>query len=216
MNIIGLIGAKQSGKTTTVKYIKQFYGSKNVNEIMLAGKLKKVCSKVFHTPPQCFEDQGLKEVPYEVPIRLDSEMVELIFLEYGVAGHLSVDSLPLLRTPRMVLQIVGTEILRSVDDKIHCKAAEECLNADQINVISDIRFVNEFDYFSKLPNCKFTPLFIDRSKILKNSDTHSSELDIPRLKCRSIWIDNNGALKALRARVVDSLNIHVSLDIYPK
>jgi hypothetical protein len=197
--VIGLVGYKQSGKTTTFNYICDFLGKKEVQELMLAGKLKKVCSKIFHTPIQCFEDQNLKEVPYELPIKINQQDLTALAKAYKIDKKTELKAfVKELKTPRQVLQFVGTEILRQVDEKIHCQVIGDAIKIDKVNVVTDIRFQNEYDYFKNQVKCKFIPIHISRLCVETNKDTHASEKDIKNISKNCTLLDNNGTLDDLR------------------
>lgn len=85
MKFIGLVGYKQSGKTTVLNHLKKNYKAK---EIMLAGHLKDVCSEVFDIPRDHFDDQNIKEEPlkdkdalFNIEMGLLELVVVLVFLK---------------------------------------------------------------------------------------------------------------------------------------
>jgi hypothetical protein len=66
--LIGLGGAKYSGKNTAAKVLTSKYGFK---EVSLALPLKQLVSKVFNIPFENLEDPILKETSFEQPITLN-------------------------------------------------------------------------------------------------------------------------------------------------
>jgi hypothetical protein len=195
--VIGLVGVKTSGKTTVARMISEFFAG--VHEASIADKLKNVSAEVFGLTREQFDKQDLKEVPFETPIELNykhiSEILNAFNVVYSDQLQEKLDRLVNMKliSPRSIAQIVGTEILRSSGDPdIHLK---NTLIADGMNVVSDIRFKNELEYFSKSEGVGFLPLYISRKvaedKITPNS--HVSETELFTFKDSCIKIDNNGS-----------------------
>lgn len=213
MNIvIGLAGVKTSGKSTVANIIKNLVQD-NIKEAALADKLKNTCSEVFNVPRAYFDDQNLKERPLLKDRLLDLTAIEKILISFNIepTNELVYSYITkgidgtLLETPRQIAQIVGTEILRVVDEEIHCKNVE--LNKNGITIISDIRFPNEYDFFSKQENNIFLPLYIQRDEAEKMVDenSHSSEKLVFTFSHKCIKINNNNDLSSLERQVVEIL-----------
>jgi hypothetical protein len=195
--VIGLVGVKTSGKSTVARMINEFFA--NVREAAIADKLKNVSADVFGLNREQFDRQDLKEIPFETPIVLTQKYIRLVLSGFNIdySNELQ-DKLHKLEgleltSPRHIAQIVGTEILRSSGDAdIHLKNTPL---KDGINVVSDIRFKNELEYFTKLEGVKFLPLYISRQvaedKITPNS--HVSETELFTFKDSCTRIDNNGS-----------------------
>jgi len=150
--IIGLAGVKTSGKSTVANIIKEYIPQ--ASESALADKLKNTCAKVFGLKRNFFDLQELKEEPIiNGPIELTYGRIYDILADFEVT---LTDTLKdnykdivgmLLYTPRQIAQIIGTEVLRMTGNAdIHC---DNVKIDSKITIISDIRFPNEFDYFSK-------------------------------------------------------------------
>jgi hypothetical protein len=201
--IIGLVAEKESGKTTTFNLIKEQLPS--AQELMLAGHLKDVCAKVLNMDLYFFESQAEKEKLLSAPIVLTLSQIqefarrfELVMSADQIQRHVG-KSLP---TTRKVLQYVGTDILRAVDDDIHLKWAMKLAPESDTYVVTDIRFPNEFNFFAKEPT--FLPFSIDRKKEgdVTESASHASESHIPELKKRCLAeLNNNGSLENLKDQV---------------
>jgi len=208
--IIGLVGVKQSGKSTTASIIKKYYP--NAKETALADKLKDVCADVFGLSRECFDDQRYKEIPFKVfKIKKILELCDIIDVlalfgirmtcdleyKYREQGLINME----LESPRHIAQIIGTQILRQAGDSdIHCRNVD--LNGDFLT-IGDVRFVNEFDYFYNKAGINFIPIYISRdsaeAQVTENSHISEREVFLFRDKC--IRLDNNGTLEDLEINI---------------
>lgn len=213
--VIGLAGVKTSGKSTVANIIKNILKHEQVTETALADKLKNVCSAVFNIPRNYFDDQKLKEVRLEKPILLTVSDINKVMELYNIFDNTTPENIKkiqgnagfLLETPRQIAQIVGTEILRGVgDEDIHCKNVKL---SEKITIISDIRFPNEFDYFNRLDNIFFLPLYIQRDEAEKHvtDKSHSSETSVFKFSHKCIKINNNKDLQNLENQIRTNLLI---------
>jgi hypothetical protein len=211
---IGLVGFKQSGKSTTCNIIKEWVPS--ARELMIAGKLKEACSVVFDLEFAQFEDQALKEVPFPTPIDLTPERLRAIAAEFAVSapeGLIAKIAGAKLISPRHIAQFVGTEFIREIDPDAHVKWVAHRANPEGINVITDIRFWNEFNYFKAL---NFVPIFISRKAAAKGVDlaqAHSSEKYVPEIGAKCIPAPNNGSVDDLRRILGEIFDYVVSDDV---
>lgn len=199
--VIGLAGVKTSGKSTISDMIRSVHA--NAKESALADKLKNVSAEAFDVGRNYFDEQSLKEVPFDKPKFLNKETIAFITNFFNIAiteGQLDevyskLKDTP-LDTPRRIAQIVGTELLRTFGgEDIHCDNVKVYDN--EITIISDIRFPNEFSYFNKRPDTLFVPLYIQRDLAEKEVDmekSHPSETLVFTFCDKCIKIDNNGTL----------------------
>jgi GTPase SAR1 family protein len=178
--VIGLIGAKKAGKTTAFTTIQSYLGE-NITEITLAGKLKDTCASVFEIPRSWFDDQNFKERELDTPIFLTANKIKDLFKAYQLTPDYDQFIRPhvgtLINTPRFLAQYVGTEVLRNYQSDIHCQWALKDKDPKiKIGVVTDIRFPNEYEYFSK-QGIPFHLLYIQNSaaEIAASADTHVSE-----------------------------------------
>lgn len=204
--IIGLIGPKRSGKTTAFNTLKSIHGA--VVEVQLAKKLKDTCSLVFKVERNHFDDQNFKEVPFKIPLAVTNNHIKAICDQYniGTEGLLDEeDTFTVIKTPRQLLQYIGTDVLRKNDPYIHCKSIEIPKDSSDIYVITDVRFQNEHNYF--MSNQNFYPVYIQRDEAEKELDGHPSEQESKFLKEVSYILENNGTIEDLELKIKDYLTL---------
>lgn len=202
---IGFTGVKQAGKSTAYSFIKERFPE--VQEIALANKLKNVCSEVFGIPRKDFDDPATKEKELEKPIYLDANSVAQVITQFGFTpdeqAHVRDHVCKVLHTPREVAQYIGTEVLRTVSENVHCHGSVLGLPEHGIFVVTDIRFPNEYDFFRNLEGAQFYPHYICNygAETKSQQDSHASEKHILTIAKKCATIDNNGTLEDLRNRV---------------
>jgi hypothetical protein len=212
--VIGLVGPKTCGKSTVTNILAEFY---NIREAALADKLKNVSAEAFGLRREQFDRQDLKEVDFDQPLEMTEERVVFILQQFGVDAYSYKDAVLLetyvdfykkqgtigrmLRSPREVAQIVGTEVLRFVDKDIHCKNVR--ISDDSFTVVSDVRFSNEYSYFGSIGNVTFIPIYIQRNLAEEKvkPDSHISEREFMDFRDKCFRVDNNGSLKDTEAQV---------------
>ena len=209
--VIGLAGVKTAGKSTVANMIQEFVV--NANESALADKLKNVSAEVFGLERRQFDAQELKEVPFVFPKTLTMSNIMDVLMGFGVnlTPQLEEKYLPLvdmkLDTPRKIAQIVGTEILRATgNEDIHCDNVK--IHETGVTIISDLRFPNEFAYFSKKEGVKFIPLYVQRdlAEIEVTENSHPSEKCVFEFSEKCIKIDNNKSLSNTERQVKEILD----------
>ena len=139
--IIGLIGVKGSGKTTAAEYIESQIP--NIKHVSFASRLKQVCSKITDQPIEYFEKQELKELEYKPRALSHFDIIKsLEMFRVDSFGSDFVNKFvgTEYTSNRQLLQILGTDILRSLDNDIHINTV---LNRKGNLLISDVRFANE-------------------------------------------------------------------------
>jgi len=208
--IIGLTGAKGSGKTTTFGIIQAEFPT--VQEITLANRLKNASAEVFGIPRSHFDDPAVKEKEMAQPVVLDEKNVRALIEFFGEQAdfekHIRPHMKKVLHTPRQVAQYVGTEVLRNVDEQIHCKGSVLGLPETGIFVVTDMRFWNEFDFFNDNPNVDFHPLYIsnNHAEAKAAGDNHPSERYVLEIAKKCKRIDNNGSFQALTDQILTFMN----------
>lgn len=203
--VIGLIGAKAAGKTTAFNTIQATWP---VQEITLAAKLKDVCAEVFNIPRNAFDSHSLKEKELQDLVFLEPSSLEQIFKLYDLKvnfdKHIRSHIGQVLHSPRQIAQYIGTEVLRAAEADIHCTSAVKDITKD-IGVVTDMRFPNEFEFFTKnYP--RFFPVYIQNlgAEIEAGKDAHASEAHLKTLaKQAVVTIQNNGGRAQFEQAVVD-------------
>lgn len=181
MKLIGLAGAKSSGKSTVRSYLVRTY---NCTPLRFAEPLKNMfrafLADLLYTP--------------------DAQEIERY-----VEGDLKEAELPGLGvTAREFMQLLGTEFGRDTihEDlwvKIQERRVKHMLTAEQTPVFEDVRFYNERSMIKRHGG---KIIRIDRPG-LKSEDTHVSEQTIPA----DFVVVNDGSIEELERkimRIVDS------------
>jgi hypothetical protein len=127
MKIIAFAGRKQSGKTTSAEFVKELYtGStgKNAKIYNFADPLKNLCIDIL----------GLE---YKQCYGTDEDKNELVNC-YWNNNQLSA---------REVLQIVGTEMFRTMQENVWSAATIRLISKENfpLSIIADCRFPNEVE-----------------------------------------------------------------------
>ena len=192
MVVIGLSGEKECGKTTVANYLEEKCGYYHT---FFAKTLKIMCKEVFGLTDKQINDQNIKELPFEKPLQVTRQHMEgvlkIAIERYpGVITHQVAEDFkasfvdyPQLISPRHVMQILGTEMLRDhIDQDFHImclykEVSEQMeLGRDRF-VIADCRFPNERVFIRNEYN-GYCTLIQDISKDTSSEesrDKHSSE-----------------------------------------
>ena len=207
--IITFTGSKQAGKTTAFETMNTHFSE--VREITIAGKLKRVVGEVLGIDEKHFHINALKEVPFEDPISITGEQIEQVIIAFGLIYDFDMHVRPhintLLETPRETLQFFGTNVLHPIDDLVHLKQAVADMPESGIIVVTDLRFLQEFNYFQEKHAKEFFPFYIknDNAESIAMVDTHLSEIDLQKFKHKCILIENNFSLEQYKELLLKNL-----------
>jgi hypothetical protein len=206
--IVALTGVKTSGKTTAFNFIKEAYP--DVVEIQIARKLKDVCASVFGVDRALFDDPARKEVELETPVYLTRKNIEAAIEAYGKVSdydrHVRPHVGKVLESPRRLAQYIGTEVLRNVDLDIHCIGAVMDLPEDGFFVVTDMRFLSEFDFFKNNFAAEFFPYYIQSNRAEETAtDPHPSEREVREVAKKCKPVPNNGGMAEFRLRILDEV-----------
>lgn len=195
-----IAGKKRSGKDTVAKILIEELGGEAV---ALADNLREMCSAVFRVPMNYFTDDDKKEKEFPLPVEFTIE--NSFDLEYWctdrngfskdqVAGKFTKFIGTAFKTPRAILQVVGTEMVREcVDDYFHCKVLDRrigCGEEQLENVfVTDCRFKNERAYFDGIK-----VLVVNPAENVTAEDLHASEQEIGEPSEYDIVIENDKTL----------------------
>lgn len=209
MKFIGLIGSKGAGKTTAFEAMKEFF-PKKINEVTLAKKLKDVSAEVFEISRECFDKAELKEKAFSLPIFLSKDKLDKIYKAFELTDQVVYDKHyrfhigTTFTNPRQIAQYVGSELLRVLDPNIHCKFALEMAQRGALNIVTDMRFPNEFEFFSNYEGAEFFSIYIQNpsAETLAKNDSHDSEAYTFELaKKASLTIKNDKSLQEFRRAI---------------
>lgn len=176
--IVSLSGNKGVGKDVIANIlVKDFKYVK----ISLADPLKHLSAEVFDVPVEDFYDEVKKETKFTHPIILNEKHLGLMLnvienkWEFPVSEASKEKLLARIGTeftsPRTILQLLGTEIIRgSIDNEIFLKLADKRIENLADVVIADVRFEEEREWARSKDALM---CYINRPKV--NTDTHISE-----------------------------------------
>jgi hypothetical protein len=194
--IIAICGAKRSGKDVLADYLVKKY---NYERLAFADPLKLVVKKLFN-----FEDD-------QVGIGEDegTDKKDIIDERWGI-------------TPRAALQFFGTEVMQEKIQELlpnikrnffantlknHIENAEE----GKKFVISDLRFIHEYDMLANLSNVAHKDKMIIRvirpsKHRIKEQEPHISEVEYTNIPYDIIMI-NNGSIDEYISRFEKLISI---------
>jgi hypothetical protein len=199
--VIGLVAPKEAGKTTVTNMLAEFIP---IRESAFADKLKNTCSLVFNIPRENFDRQDLKEVKFEEPKILTEDKILAILDQYKANDALYLTSFidTKLFTPRHIAQLVGTELLREcVSPTVHIDNV--IIDPNVVTVISDTRFVNEYEEMAKRDDIEYYAAYIYRKQAEEQAlkSDHKSETEFFQFKDKCYIIDNNSSFRDLELNV---------------
>ncbi len=186
--VIGIVGSKGSGKDTLAQYIhKHCLSAKTFH---YADRLKDICHFTFH-------DQGLTPVDFSHEILKERKISSIhidnflpnLAMHFPSDMHSAIIQNPrglVARTPRQLLQFVGTEYIRRLNPDYWVnflvnRIENECPNvASRVAVISDIRFLNEADGIRHLPDHRL--IRVRRQPKKGSKDQHVSETELEKIQ----------------------------------
>ena len=220
--IIGICGAKGAGKDTACKVLqRQIPMFQTARRVAFADKLKDVCAKCLGLSEMLFYDETFKEQRFILPIQITENHFIDIFAEFGIVISKSkpyatedikalmvlnrgVKLCKSLHTPREILQVVGTNVLREYDHLIHIRAALKDYKQNEVVIVTDMRFMNEFLYLMSCAN-SFMGLYINNPVLeiqkMSLTDPHSSELGYKEFSSLCVEIENDSSLEEFRWKV---------------
>lgn len=201
--IICFAGKRRSGKDTASDVLIKKFG---FSKISLAHAVKTLCSDVFLEHSDKFFDDMLKDM--KIPlfnlttinyVSLESSMKRLYGYTYTTPYDLMEKlSKVNLDTPRAILQIIGTDLIRTcLGNDIWLEIATKELSSFNDYVISDTRFRNEREFFKS----KGAIVCLIKRPELSNKDSHISENDLGEEDEYSIIIRNDSKKESFEEQV---------------
>jgi hypothetical protein len=209
--IIAFCGSKSSGKSTSATTFIELVGSAGVEELAIAGHLKTACAEVFQVDYDKFINPALKEVELDDFILLDRQnlaallkafMVEEYDFDQVIRPHCG----RICRTPRALLQYIGTEVLHPIDPLIHMKVAMKKRDPNKTTLITDLRFKAEFNYL--IGNPDFLPVYVKNSgaEMAASADAHPSERQYEEFKAKCYLLNNEGSMADLKSGITEFIS----------
>ena len=138
--ILGICGKLKHGKDTFARILIE--RNPTFKRLAFADRLKQICIRVYGLTDYQVSEPSAKEQTLPAPLVLDQRL-DALRLETGLpniqpAGLVAT-------TPRQVLQYVGTDYVRCVDDNYWLDAVVNQIKADPTRnyAITDVRFPNE-------------------------------------------------------------------------
>lgn len=205
--IIAFCGSKGAGKSTASSIFETKYAGA-IEEVALAGHLKDACARVFNVDIDLFLNPHKKEVELDTYIVLNKDNLTALYKEFDVDNfsfdaHIRPHIGMICRTPRKLLQYIGTEVLHPIDPLIHVKKMLSKRNPNMLTLITDLRFVNEFNYLTDTFADKFVPVYVknSRAELAAETDPHPSERELLLFKDRCKLMPNEASLGELDRQI---------------
>lgn len=196
--IIGFGYKAGVGKDAAADYLRDNHG---FVKRAFAGNLKECCKHVFDLTDIQVHGVEEKQALLDSPVIFDSKhyggilawmsssinttVVPMTYLFSALAGTV-------LRTPRDILQFVGTEIMRGQFHDYHTTVCFYDMPKDRDVVLSDVRFVNEAKAVINAGGfC--VKILRDVGKMSEKNKSHKSEVDLDSWEGWSAVLDNKKA-----------------------
>lgn len=215
MITVAFCGQKGSGKSYAAELIKD-HSNVFVKEVSFARHLKETIALLDYMGfgeqywnVNLFDHPDLKDKAFIYPLPVRRGFLEDVCELFSIASHVYnpaldkiMPTLPELWTsPRHILQVVGTDVIRAIRPTAHTDIAIGQLDS-QLNVVADLRFLNELsalsDWQKAAPGRELVTVFIERTDAPLKQDSHISEVNARMLRTQSdIVIHNPGTREGL-------------------
>lgn len=221
-NVIALVGNIGAGKDTVASILSEKHGYK---PIAFAARLKALAGYLFHinqdvlygpsakrnTVIDLTEDQW-RQTYTELKSHTLQHVLKMLFWDEATQQ----DALSKLYelwytfkhykeplTARVILQQLGTEWGRKLDDSVWVRTVRSTVTTEGGNwVITDCRFPNEGAFIKNMPEANGRAVWLDASKRVQRTSDHASEptrADFDGIVTYDL--DNNGSLAELEANI---------------
>jgi hypothetical protein len=145
-----------------------------------ANPLKQALSHAAKIPLSFFHMQHYKNETLEKPVYVDGIIPSVLQYyqdNYGIdyAGYVPATEI-FARTPRQLMQYVGTDVLRKINPDWHNQTIKILLGSipEDTIIFHDLRFPNEILDFVDVHKC--TAIMVDNESLVHNNDAHTSEI----------------------------------------
>ncbi len=168
--LIGCSGRKLHGKDTFARLVREGNNIFHINHF--AGSLKAICAKVFGLAEAQMYDPVIKEQAFDTPVVMDNYL-EALRAETGLdiqpAGKIA-------RSPRELMQFVGTEYVRKAQDDYWIQRLISDTSTYSRVIVPDTRFPNEANAIRSVGGKIIKVVRIDMA-IPENEHASESEID---------------------------------------
>lgn len=216
--LICLSGKSASGKDTIADVLVRDF---KYVKVAFADGLRDLACFTFDMAPEIFTDRDKKESKFLYPIRLDEEHISHMLNHIENTWAISVskaskDKMLLLvgtemTTPRKLLQIVGTEVIRDcIDDQFWIKALEHKIGNLADVVITDARFSGERNFARE----KGALMCLVKRPSIQSNDSHRAENDLGNESEYNIIFNNDDSLNRFRIEVNGFFNHYLNKNRY--
>jgi len=212
--IIGLSGRMGSGKDTVANMIKEKF--QNVEILHFSDALKNICLDVFNCTYQQVYGQE-KEVEFFTPLVITHDhILELMYwiqksrvipnyknIADNAYSLLSEFIGKEMRTPRQLMQLLGTEMIRGCFvDSYHIDYTDlrVTLSTKDIILIPDVRFFNEKEWLRSKGGIAVLVVGRQREKYHQYA-SHASESELAEDQDYDYVLNNTGTLEILNYNV---------------
>lgn len=204
--IIALSGKKKSGKDTVANFLVKDRG---FTKLSFATPLKDLIVRVFKIDSNLLHDDSKKDEELDFNLSIDYSHLDHIRqivseewgynIDYDTRENIEDFFGKEIETPRQLMQIVGTDILRNhVDENIFINLLVEKIKQLQTPVVvADARLKNEREKLLELG----AVLTLIKRDIGLDEDDHISENDLGDEDEYDLVIENNIDLQQLRSEI---------------
>lgn len=222
--VIGLMGKKGSGKDTVAELLINEYGFNG--KITATNILKKICSTCLGLDKSIFEEK--KDTPFHRPFKFSfsharaiiDTVDQILSSEFKNANGLNKirstgtqNYAPrVFKTPREILQFVGTELIQSLYKDFFPKTMYSQFSEKQGGyVITDMRFTHEAGYAHEVFQFFYPVKIVGRELPHDGTESHKSENDwesiVPFFELDNTNMDTlNTGLKILLRNIVNHIS----------
>jgi hypothetical protein len=205
--IISLSGKKKAGKDTIANFLVE---DKGFVKLSFATPLKELLVKVFKIDSSYLHDDKKKDEELDYYISIDyshlDKMRDIIENEWGFPiDYLTREKMEKfydteIKTPRQLMQTVGTEIIRGCirDDIFIQLLIETVKKISRPVVVADTRLSNERNALNEMGALM---CLVRRGPEDTHKDKHISENDLGDESEYDVLIDNNIPLRQLRSEI---------------
>jgi hypothetical protein len=190
--IMGVCGLKRAGKDTLAKLIQQNNPKFRITHF--ADKLKQFSSEIFDIEYKRFEENDLKEKPFDIPIHMDDFLSDM----RSVTGLILFSKNKIAKNPRELLQFFGTEYVREVSANYWIDTTLSSIGPDESVLVGDCRFVNEEKAIKKMNGSVIKVVrFNDGNIEFTTKDMHPSEVEVAHIEADLTILNPTGNIPFL-------------------